>query len=251
MKVLLLDLDGTLTEARKPIGGEDLGKIRAVFSYLSRQYEIGVVTGSPLPFMLEQIGPLWGSGVISKWMPCNGTQMYVDGDREVRHRVEMREEVGGSYEKIVREIFDYQSEILRSEHKIPISGSFLTYRGSMLNWSPSGRDGSDQDRAAFVELDQATGLRLRFLERLNEFANSLPGPPVVATLGGQTSFDIYPKGWDKTYCLRHYSDSAEFFFIGDATHPGGNDYSISTHPGVRSWTTSGPRDTLRILKSLP
>jgi hydroxymethylpyrimidine pyrophosphatase-like HAD family hydrolase len=108
VKVLLLDLDGTLTEARKPIGGVDLGKIRAVFSYLSRQYEIGVVTGSPLPFMLEQIGPLWGSGVISKWMPCNGTQMYVDGDREVRHRVEMREEVGGSYEKIVREIFSYQ-----------------------------------------------------------------------------------------------------------------------------------------------
>ena len=38
-------------------------------------------------------------------------------------------------------------------------------------------------------------------------------------LGGQISFDVFPTGWDKTYCLQHL-DPKEFktiHFFGDKT----------------------------------
>jgi phosphomannomutase len=36
-----------------------------------------------------------------------------------------------------------------------------------------------------------------------------------------------PRGWDKTYCLKHIGDKFnEVHFFGDKTHEGGNDYEI-------------------------
>ncbi len=44
------------------------------------------------------------------------------------------------------------------------------------------------------------------------------------SIGGQISFDVFPKGWDKTFCLNHI-DNGEFdeiHFFGDKTFPGKN-----------------------------
>jgi len=48
------------------------------------------------------------------------------------------------------------------------------------------------------------------------------------SIGGQISFDVFPEGWDKTYCLKFLSESDfdEIHFFGDKTFPGGNDYEI-------------------------
>ena len=38
--------------------------------------------------------------------------------------------------------------------------------------------------------------------------------------GGQISFDVFPTGWDKTYCLKHI-EAEEFktiHFFGDKTY---------------------------------
>lgn len=37
------------------------------------------------------------------------------------------------------------------------------------------------------------------------------------SIGGQISFDVFPKGWDKTYCLRHVENDGykEIHFFGD------------------------------------
>ena len=38
------------------------------------------------------------------------------------------------------------------------------------------------------------------------------------SLGGQISIDIFPKGWDKTYCLQFVRDKYdEILFYGDKT----------------------------------
>lgn len=59
-------------------------------------------------------------------------------------------------------------------------------------------------RADFVKV-----LREKF-ERLN----------LTFSVGGQISFDAFPQGWDKTYCLRHVEkdDFDEIHFFGDKTH---------------------------------
>lgn len=39
------------------------------------------------------------------------------------------------------------------------------------------------------------------------------------SIGGQISFDVFPKGWDKTYCLRFVEGYDEIHFFGDKTYP--------------------------------
>lgn len=40
-------------------------------------------------------------------------------------------------------------------------------------------------------------------------------------IGGQISIDVFPVGWDKTYCLRHIpvDEFQEIHFFGDKTQP--------------------------------
>jgi hypothetical protein len=38
------------------------------------------------------------------------------------------------------------------------------------------------------------------------------------SIGGQISFDVFPQGWDKTYCLRYLEEFQEIHFFGDKTY---------------------------------
>jgi len=50
--------------------------------------------------------------------------------------------------------------------------------------------------------------------------------PYILDIGGQISFDVFPIGWDKTYCLSFVQHIPIIHFFGDKTFPGGNDYEI-------------------------
>jgi len=127
------------------------------------------------------------------------------------------------------------------------TGKFFDYRGSMLNWSPMGRNGSKKTREDFVKFDKEEGYRIRIIEELKRFCNSQK-IHVDIKLGGDTSFDIYPVGWDKTFCLQHVdSELKDIYFFGDRCFPGGNDYEISKMIG-KSYQVEGPEETLKILK---
>jgi phosphomannomutase len=62
---------------------------------------------------------------------------------------------------------------------------------------------------------------------------------------GQISIDIFPVGWDKTYCLRHVEKDGfqEIHFFGDKTHKGGNDYEIYEDARTIGHTVTSPADT--------
>ena len=73
---------------------------------------------------------------------------------------------------------------------------------------------------------------------------------ITIKLGGDTSFDIYPQGWDKRYALKHFpEESWDVFFVGDRCSYDGNDYEIFEHlsPLGRSFETSGPDETIEII----
>ena len=44
---------------------------------------------------------------------------------------------------------------------------------------------------------------------------------LMFSIGGQISFDVFPVGWDKTYCLNHVRNRGfkEIHFFGDKTLP--------------------------------
>ena len=74
-----------------------------------------------------------------------------------------------------------------------------------------------------------------------------PENGLVYSIGGQISFDVFPKGWDKTYCLRYLKDYEEIYFFGDKTFAGGNDHEIYEFLKPNSFSVKNPEETIKIL----
>ena len=57
--------------------------------------------------------------------------------------------------------------------------------------------------------------------------------------------DVFPVGWDKTYCLQFITDKYEdIHFFGDKYYKGGNDYEIYEHERtIGHKIENGPKET--------
>merc|ERR550539_1563159 len=131
--------------------------------------------------------------------------------------------------------------------EIPVKrGTFIEFRTGMLNVSPIGRNCSQEERIAFYELDKKEKIREKMI---NVIKAQFPDLPFTYSIGGQISFDVFPHGWDKTYCLQFLRDMEfeEIHFVGDKTYEGGNDYEIFEHPDTRGHTTTSPEETRDIV----
>jgi len=71
-------------------------------------------------------------------------------------------------------------------------------------------------------------------------------------IGGQISIDVFPKEWDKRYCLRHLEPNGfqTIHFFGDKTQPGENDYEIFSDPRTIGHSVISPDDTIKQLHAL-
>ena len=239
-KVILLDMDGTITPPRKPIQDDMIAQLN---SMIADGYEIGIVSGSDIDYMDEQLErwDKWASGYnkIHKY-PVNGTKgldmksEYTDDDWSwLIHDIEaadhrMRLSLGGQY--------------------IRVPDSIIEYRGSAINWCPIGRDASDKMRKRFIGLDYAFDLRINFMNQMK--TRPLFHSKTVIKLGGQTSFDIYPSGWDKSYVFKDFQGFERIYFIGDKCEPMGNDYEGYVAAGDHGLSTDGPATTCRILSEI-
>lgn len=119
----------------------------------------------------------------------------------------------------------------------------------MINVSPIGRNASTSERHEFEAYDKIHHIREQMVAALRkEFADLA----VTYSIGGQISFDVFPTGWDKTYCLQHIEADGwkHIHFFGDKTYKGGNDYEIYTDKRVIGHTVEGPADTLAQVTAL-
>ncbi|KAF0685378.1 Aste57867_22718 [Aphanomyces stellatus] len=119
----------------------------------------------------------------------------------------------------------------------------------MLNVSPIGRNCSQEERDDFEKYDHIHQVRSKMVNVLRtQFAEY----NVTYSIGGQISFDVFPQGWDKTYCLKFLNavDFDEIHFFGDKTHVGGNDNEIFVHDRTIGHAVKSPDDTLRLLDEL-
>ncbi|THG04567.1 hypothetical protein TEA_028227 [Camellia sinensis var. sinensis] len=99
---------------------------------------------------------------------------------------------------------------------IPIKrGTFIEFRSGMLNVSPIGRNCSQEKRDEFEKYDKVLNIRPKMVSVLREKFAHLN---LTFSIGGQISFDVFPQGWDKTYCLRYVDDFHEIHFFGDKTY---------------------------------
>ena len=134
---------------------------------------------------------------------------------------------------------------------IPVKrGTFIEFRNGMLNISPIGRNCSRPERNEFEAFDKGAKVRETMVGKMQELFGEKMG--LQFSIGGQISFDVFPKGWDKTYCLKHLEAHAfdEIHFFGDKTFEGGNDYEIFHHPATNGHAVTSPEDTMKQCKEL-
>jgi len=126
----------------------------------------------------------------------------------------------------------------------------MSYRGSLLNWCPVGRDSGDNERERFILEDRKKNIRIDCVSRLKEMLGE-ESDTIDIALGGDTSIDIYPKGWNKTYALRYY-DNYKTIFVGDRCEKGGNDYHIYENLSKLglAFKTKNPENTIDIIRKI-
>ena len=255
-KIVLFDMDGTLTPPRERL---DQSLVETLIK-LSKHAEIGIVSGSDYEYIMQQCGLLTMKDQINlklHILPCNGTMHYAPPlYREQRHRLvhenNMRQVLGDAdLNKLFKKVINYQDHIV-SHYDIPLTGHFVSYRGSMINWCPIGRNATDLDREKFSQFDKTFGtstFRKAILTQLKEEIDNLR-IDITVKLGGETSFDIFPNGWDKTYALSYFPDH-EVYFLGDRCGENGNDKEIfdALQPYNSFWVKD-TNDTKQVLETL-
>jgi len=241
-KLCLFDVDGTLTPARQDISPEMATLLRE----LRKKVVIGFVGGSDLVKISEQLDPS-GGPVVNDYdygFAENGLTAYKLG-KPLQSQSFIKWIGEDRYKPLVNFILHYVADL-----DIPIKrGTFVEFRNGMINVSPIGRNATIAERLEFQDYDKQHGIRTRFIEVLKE---KFPEYGLTYSIGGQISFDVFPHGWDKTYCLQHVADEKfeEIHFFGDKTYKGGNDYEIFSDPRTIGHTVTSPEDTARILKEM-
>lgn len=133
---------------------------------------------------------------------------------------------------------------------IPIKrGTFIEFRAGMINVSPIGRNCSQAEREEFEKYDAVHKIRSTFVSVLQDKFADLN---LTYSIGGQISFDVFPAGWDKTYCLRFLQadNFKEIHFFGDKTSRGGNDFEIFEDARTVGHTVTSWRDTIKQVEEL-
>jgi len=253
--VVLFDIDGTLTEPRRVITKD----VIEILNELSKLVEIGFITGSGLDYVKEQMWPAFERKLIRDnchILPCNGTQYYIPGETpgtfKAVYRTDMYSTIGHEdFQKLMKVLIHYQNKISAIED-MPLTGHFIQNRGSTINWSPIGRNANNGDRQQFKALDKLNNIRNSYINLVRNDLLDAGVEDVTIKLGGSTSFDIYPRGWDKTFALQHFSTETEFWFIGDSCSRDGNDYEIFSflREHRRAFQVEHYKDTIELVEDL-
>lgn len=237
-KVLaLFDVDGTLTRPR----GEITPEMKSFMDSLKVRVDVGIVGGSDLPKQQEQLG----DDVLSQYpwnFSQNGLVAYRSGAPLATQSLSAF--LGeANIKRLVNWTLRYVADL-----DIPVKrGTFLEYRTGMLNISPIGRNCDREERDEFERFDKEAGVRKAMVEAMREQFKDLD---LTYSIGGQISFDVFPRGWDKTYCLQFLTEYDEVHFFGDKTFEGGNDYEIFNHERTIGHTVTSPDDTMKQCKEL-
>ncbi|EDO47912.1 predicted protein [Nematostella vectensis] len=236
----LFDVDGTVTPSRLVIQPE----MRELMAELRKKVKIGLVGGSDQCKVEEQMGGEDVTKLYDYFFPENGLVAYKDGKLLAIQNI--KKFLG---EDSIQELIDFCLSYM-SNIKIPKKrGTFIEFRHGLINVSPIGRNCTQEERIEFFEYDKVHNVRGKFVEALKE---KFPHLGLQYSIGGQISFDVFPKGWDKTFCLRHVEAEGfkEIHFFGDKCYEGGNDWEIYQDSRTIGHKVTCPEDTMKLLREL-
>lgn len=231
--ICLFDVDGTVTAARQKIT-KDMEEFMAK---LRQKVTVGLVGGSDLAKILEQLG---GDHAIQNYdyvFSENGLVAHKAGELIFKESI-VKFMGEAKLQTFINFCMDYMSKI-----SLPFKrGNFIETRNGLINVAPCGRSASKEERDQFEAYDKEHLIRKKFIDALKEkFADY----KLTYSIGGQISFDVFPEGWDKRFCLTQVMEDGfeKIYFFGDKTWKGGNDHEIFEDPRTVGFTVASPEDT--------
>lgn len=225
----VFDIDGTLTPSRLRIDPV----FEAFFLDWMAERNVYLVTGSDAPKTREQVGDKIWMRANKVFQSC-GNQIYENGEIQYENPW-----------KPSKELIDYLITLLHLSKCPEKTSNHIETRVGLLNFSPVGRDCTQEQRDHYSEWDTKEGERLRFAKLIEQRF-----PDLEASVGGQISIDIHPKGANKSQ-VRELIEGPIWFF-GDKTGPGGNDKPLADALSEtdRVFPVTDPEHTQRLLEEL-
>jgi phosphomannomutase len=232
--ILLFDVDGTLTAARQNI----TQKMREFLRETHKKVPLAIVGGSDLNKITEQLGDIKNICQEYDYVFSENGLVGYHGTEQLP-AASIGEKIG---EDKLQDVINFALEYL-SKIRLPVKrGTFIEYRKGMLNISPIGRSCSYEERLGFVQYEAKHPVRMHLIAELEKRFKDYG---LKFSIGGQISVDVFPIGWDKTYCLKYLTSHYDtIHFFGDKTMSGGNDNEIFEHPATIGHTVTNPDDTM-------
>ncbi len=248
-KMVVFDLDGTLTETKSPMDKEMAG----LLCRLLEKKKVAVISGGGLGQFQKQLLVALDcpSALLNSLFlfPTSGTRFYrYVKDAWVEVYADMmsdaeRQKIKDAFARVFGEIGYVQPEKLY--------GEVIEDRGTQVTFSALGQDIVDVLGAEGVRLKQA--FRAEHEDELRTLTAALARqlPDFEVRLAGVTSIDVTRKGIDKGYGIAQIEKllgilRAEMVFVGDAIYEGGNDYAAKT-AGVECVPVTGPEETKKLI----
>lgn len=240
-KLLLFDIDGTLTQPQKVIQANMVKLIREIHE--TGKYDLGVVGGGLYSSVSKHLGT---SKRYFKYVFAeSGGVTYIDNifiDRK-----DMKEIIKEycEFEKIIEIIYDASVNFIKKlglncpRNIINVRSCFIYV--SMIGFSPS-----SAYRKAFIDKDAKYNYRERLREELLRYLPDF----MEVKIGGNIGISIYIKGFNKSQVLEYLDDYDDITFFCDRVKPYGNDYPLYSHPRVKGVHVINYNSTLGYLKDI-
>lgn len=211
IKVIAMDLDGTLTQHKTPLSAEH----RAALTELSKAYKLLMVGAGQVMRIFNQLEK-FPIDIIGNY----GMQ-YGKYNSETKEIDIVKDISVGCDKQLVAE----KIEMLRNKY------GFLEYAGESVEYHPSGcitfpiigTKAKPKDKLSF-DPDRSRRRKI-YDDVVNTFSD------YYVFVGGSSSFDMAPKPYNKYYALDLYCkenglEHAQVVYIGDDYGLGGNDESV-------------------------
>jgi len=249
-KVVIFDLDGTLTKSKSDLDKE---MAKLIAELLQERY-VAVTSGCSFHQFenqfLDKLPKATNLSNLFLFPTCSASGYYYDAKKSEYYRAYTHIMPTRAVRQIIKSFEEVFAEI-RYSHPKRTYGPVFENRGSQLTFSALGQKAPLQLKRKW-DPDQKKRLTIR-----RHLSPRLPNFEI--TIGGTTSIDVTRKGVNKTLCVRKLVErlqvnKKEMLFVGDALFKGGNDY-IMKSAGIQCVPVSGPKETKelvsRIMKSNP
>ena len=250
-KLIVFDLDGTLTETKSHIDAE-MGRLLV---QLLKKKPVAIIGGGRYEqFQRQFLSRFRCPPTLLRRLslfPTTATAFY---EYRGRWKSVYRHELSKRDRDLITRTF---TEVLRDIHYVPpkkVYGRVIEDRRTQVTLSFLGQDVVAHLGARGVAVKKAwkrnhTPLKLHVARMMRE---RLPHLGVGAA--GFTSVDVTKKGVDKGYGIHQIRKHLgipirDMVFIGDALYPGGNDYAVR-RTGVDWVPVRGPAETKRIIRRI-